>query len=162
MADRPKDISKVVNTLERRAYLIVDMLEDRAQHIVDVLDEPPPGMEEQNPDQVRAMWNFSRYPNPEQMFWQIHDSTLDTLMRQILASPMDGVSMNKAMMAAHQKAETDALVKVFPHRGELVLLGITTPERSVQLAEHARRLVEADDKRQGVSEMNPMMEAVGY
>jgi hypothetical protein len=145
--ERPKDLEKILNTQERRAHLIVDLLEDRAQRIVDVLDEPPPGTTEQSNDQVKAMWNFSRYPDPAAMFWMVHDQILGQALQQILQQPMDGASMSKAIAGAHQQAEMEALAKVYPHRGELVLLGITTPERSVELAEHAAKLVEQDDKR---------------
>ncbi len=55
------DYSKIPNTLERRATMIVEMLNDKAQHIVDALDEPPPGTQEPSTDQVRDMWTFSPF-----------------------------------------------------------------------------------------------------
>jgi hypothetical protein len=41
---------------------------------------------------------------------------------------------------AHQMAERSALDKAYPHRSALLMLGVTTPERSVQLAQRAARI----------------------
>lgn len=161
--ERPKDLAAIKNTMERRAHLIVDLLEDRAQRIVDTLDEPPPGTEEQDPRLVRDMWNFSPFGErgPE-VFWLLHDMALDKLLAEAAATPMPGSERMRALREAHQKAESAALSRAYPQRAELMLLGITTPERSVALAARAKRLVGQEDKRQGVAEMNPQQEVMAY
>lgn len=139
----PTDYKKIANTLERRATLIVEMLEERAQRIVDALDEPPPGTQEPDAATVRAMWNFTPFGARAPMaFWGLHDLALEKLMGEIVAAGVDGADRVKAIRAAHQKAEMAALSKVYPHRAQLILLGVTTPERSVALAERAKRLAE--------------------
>lgn len=159
--ERPKDLDKVRNTLERRAHLIVDLLEDRAQRIVDNLDEPPPGTSEQDPATVRAMWSFSPYAErAADVFWMLHDATLDQLLAAIAQSQVRGDDRMKALRAAYQKAELVALERVYPQRVTLMLLGVTTPERSVALAEKAQRLVEQDEQRRPRREQQ--QEAMAY
>lgn len=163
MAVAHKNLDDIPNTQERRAYLIVDMLYDKAQRMVDAMDEPPPGMQQPNSDRVRAMWRFSPYPNPEAAFWEVHDLALTQAMQAIMQQPQtDGVQLASAIEDAHTQAETAALQKVYPYRAQVMLLGVTTPQRSVDLARRAQRLAEADDKKQPQAEMNPMQEAPGY
>jgi hypothetical protein len=145
-----KDISTIQNSLERRATLIVDMLADQAQRIVDNLDEPPPGTHEPDPETVRMMWSFTPFGSrAEAAFWTIHDLALDKLTSEIAAQAqsMPADQKMQALRQAHQQAEMTAMQKVYPHRAELLMLGITTPERSVELAEKASRLVEQHGKR---------------
>jgi hypothetical protein len=155
--ERPKDIAKIPNTLERRAHLIVDMLEDRAQHIVDAMDEPPPGTEEPTPDEVRAMWSFSPYgTQAPTVFWTLLGLTLEKLLSEVMAQPqLSGEERMKAIRAAHQQAEIATLNRVYPHRAGLMMLGITTPERSVELAKHAQRLSEQEPRRPAKPEPEP-------
>ena len=151
MAERPRhprDVSKIPNTLERRATLIVDMLEDKAQHIVDSMDEPPPGTTEPDAATVRAMWSFSPFGDrAPQTFWMLHDLAVEKLLGEVGKSGLQGDAKLKAIRAAQQQAEAAALSRVYPHRASLMLLGITTPERSVELAEHAARIVDQEQKR---------------
>lgn len=158
--ERPQDISKIRNTIERRAHLVVDMIEDRAEHIVAAMDEPAPGTEEPDAETVRAMWTFSPYgAQAATVFWTLHDLSLEKLLKDIEAQPaLQGEDRLKAIRAAYQTAEATTLGRVYPHRAALILLGITTPERSIQLAEKAQRLVDQEDKRQG----NKPVEAVAY
>jgi hypothetical protein len=143
----PQDYKKIHNSLERRATLIVEMLEDSAQAIVDTLDEPPPGTQEPDTETVRRMWQFTPFgARAPQAFWGLHDLALEKLMGEISAMPdLPAAERVKMIRSAHQKAEMTALQKCYPHRASLILLGITTPERSVQLAERARRLAEQDE-----------------
>jgi len=141
----PTDYKKIANTLERRATLIVEMLEERAQRIVDALDEPPPGTKEPDPQTIRDMWNFSPFGDRAPMvYWTLHDLALEKLMGEMAAAQLPAADRVKAIRQIHQQAEMAALTKAYPHRAELILLGITTPERSVQLAERAKRLAEQD------------------
>lgn len=156
---RRRNIDTIDNTLERRATMIVDMLEDQAQRMVDAMDEPPPGMSEPDSATVRAMWDYSPYPNPEQAFWQLHDMTLPMLLAQVAAMPeLSGDARLRNIRAAHQMAEQQALEKVYPKRALVAMLGITTIERSVKLADHAARLAAQEDKQQGTPEMAPAQE----
>lgn len=148
MAERRRDLSKVKNTLERRAMLIVDMLEDKAQHIVDSMDEPPPGTTEPDAPTVRAMWSFSPFGDrAPQTFWTLHDLALEKLLGEVGKSGLQGDAKLKAVRGAQQQAEAAALSRVYPHRAALMMLGITTPEKSVELAEHAARIVDQEQKR---------------
>lgn len=149
--ERPKDIASIRNTIERRANLIVDMLEDRAQHIVDSMDEPPPGEQEPTPDMIRAMWQFSPFGTRGPLvFWMLHDLAFQKAMEQIVSTPgLSGDERLKAIRSAAQKAESDALSRTYPHRAAIMKLGVTTPEQSVKLAQHAQRLVDQEQKRQG-------------
>lgn len=147
--ERPRDYDKIPNTAERRAHLIVDALEDQAARMVASLDEPPPGTEEPDAARVRAMWTFSPYGNraPE-IFWMLHDLALNKLLNDIAMQPeLQGDDRMKAMRKAYQTAEATTLGRVYPHRAALILLGITTPERSIELAKKAQRLVEQESKR---------------
>jgi hypothetical protein len=140
------DYSKIKNTLERRATMIVELLNDRAQHIVDAMDEPPPGTQAVDAAQVRAMWTFSPFGDrAPYVYWQLHDLALQSLMGEIGQMPnLSAADRIKMVRAAHQKAEMAALAKAYPHRAALILLGATTPERSVQLAERAASLAKQD------------------
>lgn len=151
MAER-RDPETIKNTLERRSALICDMLEDQAKRIVDSMDEPPPGMQEPDSDTVRAMWSFSPYPNPETRFWQMHDALLPNLLAQIAQQPMAGDEQLKAVQAAHREAELQALQTVYPQRVKLVLLGVTTIDRSVELADRAARLMQRAAQQRGEPE----------
>lgn len=145
--DRPRDYDKIGNSLEKRAHLIVDALEDQAQRIVNSMDEPPPGTEEPDAETVRAMWTFSPYgTQAATVFWTLHDLALEKLLADI-PPELQGDEKMKAIRAAYQTAEATTLGRVFPHRAALILLGITTPERSIHLAEKAQRLVDQEDKR---------------
>lgn len=160
-ATRKGDIWSIPNTLERRSALIVDMLEDQAERMVQAMNEPPPGMQEPDTQQVRAMWTFSPYPNPERTFWAIHDMLLPSLLAQISAQQgMPGDERMKAVRGAHQQAELAALQRVYPQRAKLVMLGTTTIDRSVQLAKRARRLTEQDH--QPAPELLTSQEALTY
>ena len=158
-----KDIDAIRNTMERRATLIVEMLEDSAQAIVDTLDEPPPGTQEPDNAQVRAMWNYTPFgARAPQAFWGLHDLALEKLMGEISAMPdLPAAERVKMIRSAHQKAEQTAMQKVYPHRASLILLGVTTPERSVQLAERAKRLAEQEEKTEPTPEP-AMQEAAEY
>jgi hypothetical protein len=145
-----RDIADIPNTLERRATLIVEMIADRAQHVVDALDEPPPGTSEPDSEQVRAMWSFTPFgTRAEAAFWTIHDLALEKLMGEIAqqAASMSADQKMQMIRQAHQQAEITAMQRTYPHRAQLIELGITTPERSVQLAEKAARLVDQHGKR---------------
>lgn len=155
--ERPKDMDKIRNTLERRAHLIVDLLEDRAQRIVDSMDEPPPGTEEPDAQRVRDMWSFSPFgERAPEVFWTLHDLGLEKFLGEIARQPVSGAEKFALIRKAYQTAETAALSRVYPQRMPLMMLGITTPERSVKLAERAQRLVEQEDKRQGTPEPEPV------
>jgi hypothetical protein len=161
--ERPQDLAKIRNSIERRAHLVVDLLEDRAQRIVDSLDEPPPGTTRQDPQTVRDMWSFSPFgEQAPEVFWMLHDQALQMLNQDIAAQGLQGDQLLNAIRGARQKAEASALGRVYPHRAAIMLLGVTTPERSVALAKRAQRLVEQEDKRQGKPEVNPAMEAMAY
>jgi hypothetical protein len=136
------DYSKIPNTLERRATMIVEMLNDKAQHIVDALDEPPPGTQEPSTDQVRDMWTFSPFGDRAPfVYWQLHDLALESLMNEISQMPnLAPQDRLDKIQQAHQMAERSALDKAYPHRSALLMLGVTTPERSVQLAQRASRI----------------------
>lgn len=153
--DRPRNYDKIENSTERRAHLIVDALEDQAQRIVDALDEPPPGTTEPDNETVKAMWSFSPFGDKaSQVFWMLHDLALEKLTADIAAQPqLQGEDRMKAIRGAYQKAEASALNRVYPHRASLCLLGITTPERSVELAKKAARLVAQDTKLNQVPEL---------
>ena len=160
--ERPTDYTKIANTIERRAHLIVDMLEDRAQHIVDQMDEPPPGTEEPDAATVRAMWTFSPYGDKAPaVFWMLHDLTLERLLADVAAQQLQGDDQLKAIRGAQQKAEATTLARVYPHRGPLMMLGFTTPERSIELAKKAARLVEQDQKREKPGEREARIEDRG-
>jgi hypothetical protein len=135
-----RSISDIPNTFERRATLIVDALYAQAERMVDAMNEPPPGMQEPDAATVRMMWDFSPFPHPEQAFWELHDVTLQPLIAQVAAAPIPGDQRMNALRQAHQQAELAALQKVYPQRAKLALLGVTTIERSVKLAERAARL----------------------
>lgn len=143
-----RNISDIPNTFERRATLIVDALHAQAERMVDAMSEPPPGMQEPDAATVRVMWDFSPFPHPEQAFWELHDLTLGPLIAQVAAAPMPGDQRMNAMRQAHQQAELTALQKVYPQRAKLALLGVTTIERSVKLAEHAARLLQREEPQQ--------------
>jgi hypothetical protein len=156
----PTDIDRIQNHLERRATMIVEMLSEKAQRIVDSMDEPPPGTQEPDAATVRLMWNFTAYGSrAAQMFWGLHDLALEKMMGEMQAQPMSAADRVKAIRQVHQKAEMAAMQKIYPHRASLLMLGITTPERSVQLAERAKRLAEQD---QSAPEMAPSMEGAAY
>lgn len=158
------DYSKIKNSLERRATLIVEMLEDKAQRIVDALDEPPPGTKEPDPQTVREMWSFSPFGERAPLaFWALHDMALERLLQELAAAgDMPADQRMKLLRNAHQQAEATALGRVYPQRATLMMLGITTPERSVELATKAQRLVEQEDRKQGSPEMIPQQEAMTY
>jgi len=144
---RERDLSKIRSTIERRAHLIVDMMESQAQRVVDSIDEPPPGTQEPDPEMVRRMWQWSPFANHEQMFWRLHDATLQKMLAEITTQPMAGDERLNLVRQAHSRAEYVALSRVYPHRAALVQLGITTLERSVELAKRAERLVRQTEGR---------------
>jgi hypothetical protein len=147
------EIDRIRNSQERRATLICEMLEEEAQRVVDALDEPPPGTKEPDAATVRAMWNFSPFGDRAPMvYWGLHDLALEKLMGELAAANLPAADRVKAIRTIHQQAEMAALTKAYPHRAELILLGITTPERSVQLAERAQRLAEQDQEPAQVEE----------
>lgn len=166
MPTKPRDPWQIQNTQQRRAALIVDMLYDQAGRIVASMDEPPPGMQEPDTDTVRAMWTFSPYGPParaDRILWQIHDMLLPGMLAQIAAqTDLPGEERLKAVRAAHQQAELQALQKVYPQRAKLVQLGVTTIQRSVKLAERAQRLVARGEPHQKPHEMPRVEEVTGY
>jgi hypothetical protein len=139
-----RDAWKIPNVIERRATLCVDMLMDQAERMVAALDDqPPPGTLIPQPEQVREMWNFSPYPNPERAFWGMHDLLLQSLLQQVAQQPqMSGDEHMKAVRAAHQQAESQTLLRVYQQRAKLAQMGSTTIQRSIELAERAKRLAE--------------------
>lgn len=142
--------------------MIVDLLEDRARHIVDAMDEPPPGTEEQDAQTIRDMWSFSPYnERAPEAFWMLHGLALEKLLAEVAASGMTGKEKLEAIKQAHQRADHVALSRVYPHRATVMLLGVTTPERSVQLAERAQRLVEQWQRR-GSAPERESVEVSGY
>jgi hypothetical protein len=145
MAEQParRDAWKIPNVIERRAALCVDLLLDQAERMVAALDDqPPPGTVVPQPDQVREMWTFSPYPNPERAFWGMHDLLLQSLLQQVSQQQMSGDEKMKAVRAAHQQAESQTLQRVYPQRAKLAQMGSTTIQRSIELAERAKRLAE--------------------
>jgi hypothetical protein len=161
--ERPQDLAKIRNTQERRAHLAVDLFEDRAQRTADVLDEPAAGTTRQEPQTVRDMWTFSPFgEQAPHVFWMLHDQALQLLNQDIANQGLQGDQLLNAIRGAKQKAEASALGRVYPHRAAIMLLGVTTPERSVALAKRAQRLVEQEDKRQGKPEIAPAQEAMAY
>lgn len=128
-------------------------MEAQAQRIVDSIDEPPPGTQEPDPEMVRGMWLFSPFANHEQMFWRIHDATLEKMLAEIPVQGLPGDERLNMVRQAHSRAEHVALSRVYPHRAALTQLGITTLERSVELAKHAERLVRQQEKREPEREM---------
>lgn len=156
LATRRREIDTIENSIERRATLIVDMMEDQANRMVAAMDEPPPGMQEPDTATIRAMWAFSPYPNPVKAFWELHDLQLPLLLNQVASQPgMSGDERLKAIRSAHQQAELTALQRIYPQRAKLCMLGITTIERSVQLADHAAQLAAR-------APQQPQQEAMAY
>lgn len=145
MSLSPEAHSKARSRFERIADRYNQRAEERAEQWAKTMDQPPAEGRPATRDELRRMWDFSPFPNPEERFWQVRDEVYQKALGDI-PPDADVDQAAEAAKAAHADAEAQAMQQVYPERWKLLGAGRRHYESQIAVAKRLRRLATGEDE----------------